>query len=137
MARSKILGLVTATMKLSPSVELDALGKLTPGFVGADLHALAREAGMVAVTRIVNATKNNSKDDLLPISTKDDQMISDVGASPYSDVYVEMNDLLIAAKNVQPTAKREGFAVVPNVTWSDVGALAEVWSLRGCISYSN
>jgi ribosome biogenesis ATPase len=27
---------------------------------------------------------------------------------------------------VQPTAKREGFAVIPDITWSDVGALAEV-----------
>ena len=31
-----------------------------------------------------------------------------------------------ASKSVQPTAKREGFAVVPDVTWSDIGALAEV-----------
>ena len=39
---------------------------------------------------------------------------------------VVMEDLLKAAKSIQPTAKREGFAVAPNVTWSDVGALVEV-----------
>ena len=39
---------------------------------------------------------------------------------------VVMEDLLMAAKSIQPTAKREGFAVAPNVTWSDVGALVEV-----------
>lgn len=27
---------------------------------------------------------------------------------------------------VQPSAKREGFATVPGVSWSDVGALASV-----------
>ena len=37
-----------------------------------------------------------------------------------------MEDLLKAAKSIQPTAKREGFAVAPNVTWADVGALVEV-----------
>eukprot|EP00604_Paraphysomonas_vestita_P000370 CAMPEP_0174826166 /NCGR_PEP_ID=MMETSP1107-20130205/43602_1 /TAXON_ID=36770 /ORGANISM="Paraphysomonas vestita, Strain GFlagA" /LENGTH=332 /DNA_ID=CAMNT_0016058735 /DNA_START=1310 /DNA_END=2308 /DNA_ORIENTATION=- len=37
-----------------------------------------------------------------------------------------MDDFMKAAKSVQPTAKREGFAVVPDVTWKDVGALSEV-----------
>ena len=32
-------------------------------------------------------------------------------------VSVEMKDFLSAAKSVQPSAKREGFAVVPDVTW--------------------
>ena len=29
-------------------------------------------------------------------------------------------------KTVQPSAKREGFATVPNTTWADVGALEDV-----------
>lgn len=33
------------------------------------------------------------------------------------DIAVEMDDFLSAAKHVQPTAKREGFAVVPDVSW--------------------
>ena len=41
-------------------------------------------------------------------------------------VAVTMEDFQSAAKTVQPTAKREGFAVVPNVSWADVGALSEV-----------
>ena len=41
-------------------------------------------------------------------------------------------DLLIdwllkaALKIVQPSAKREGFATVPGVSWADVGALADI-----------
>ena len=31
-----------------------------------------------------------------------------------------------AIKHVQPSAKREGFATVPNTTWADVGALQAV-----------
>ena len=33
------------------------------------------------------------------------------------DIAVGMEDFLSAAKHVQPTAKREGFAVVPDVSW--------------------
>ncbi|KAJ2654239.1 Ribosome biogenesis ATPase rix7 [Coemansia sp. RSA 1200] len=36
------------------------------------------------------------------------------------------SDFLEALKKVQPSAKREGFATVPGVTWSDIGALSKV-----------
>jgi ribosome biogenesis ATPase len=29
-------------------------------------------------------------------------------------------------KTIQPTAKREGFAVVPGVSWNDIGALKDL-----------
>ena len=32
-------------------------------------------------------------------------------------------DFILALKEVQPSAQREGFATVPDVTWSDIGAL--------------
>lgn len=31
-----------------------------------------------------------------------------------------------ALKHVQPSAKREGFATVPDVTWDDIGALHKI-----------
>ena len=37
-----------------------------------------------------------------------------------------MEDFLAAIKNIQPAAKREGFATVPDVTWEDVGAMNQV-----------
>ena len=37
-----------------------------------------------------------------------------------------MDDVLKSIKRVQPSAKREGFATVPNVTWDDVGALKSI-----------
>lgn len=39
---------------------------------------------------------------------------------------ITMNDFKMALKCVQPSAKREGFATVPNVTWDDVGSLTDV-----------
>jgi len=35
-------------------------------------------------------------------------------------------DLQSALKSVQPSAKREGFATVPDVTWDDVGSLVKI-----------
>mmetsp|Transcript_9808 Transcript_9808/g.32710 ORF Transcript_9808/g.32710 Transcript_9808/m.32710 type:complete len:366 (-) Transcript_9808:302-1399(-) len=37
-----------------------------------------------------------------------------------------MSDFEAGMGKVQPSAKREGFATVPDVTWADVGALAEL-----------
>ena len=49
--------------------------------------------------------------------------LSDASLAPLS---VTMDDFLEAIPRVQPSAKREGFATIPNVTWEDVGALDDV-----------
>jgi len=36
---------------------------------------------------------------------------------------ITMTDFMLALKEIQPSAQREGFATVPDVTWSDIGAL--------------
>jgi hypothetical protein len=39
---------------------------------------------------------------------------------------ITQQDFETAVKKVQPSVRREGFATTPDVTWSDVGSLAEV-----------
>jgi len=39
---------------------------------------------------------------------------------------ITMKDFLAAIKRVQPSAKREGFATIPDTTWSNIGALKKV-----------
>lgn len=39
---------------------------------------------------------------------------------------LHMDDFRAALSGVQPSAKREGFATVPDVTWDDVGALHDI-----------
>jgi ribosome biogenesis ATPase len=46
--------------------------------------------------------------------------------APVENISIAMVDFRNALKYIQPSVKREGFAVIPNVTWSDVGALCEV-----------
>jgi SpoVK/Ycf46/Vps4 family AAA+-type ATPase len=39
---------------------------------------------------------------------------------------IKERDFDIALKTVQPSAKREGFATVPDVTWDDIGSLQDI-----------
>lgn len=43
-----------------------------------------------------------------------------------SSLCIEHSDFEIALRVVQPSAKREGFATVPDVTWDDVGSLQDI-----------
>lgn len=42
------------------------------------------------------------------------------------DLKITMEDFACAIKCVQPSAKREGFATVPDVTWNDIGSLRDI-----------
>lgn len=50
-AREKILKVLCSTLNLAPNFSFEELAQHTPGYVGADLLALTREAAMVAVNR--------------------------------------------------------------------------------------
>lgn len=42
------------------------------------------------------------------------------------NICIVEEDFKQALSSVQPSAKREGFATVPDVTWDDVGSLVDV-----------
>lgn len=48
------------------------------------------------------------------------------GTEQLQDVSITLDDFNAALKCVQPSAQREGFATVPDVTWDNVGALSHV-----------
>eukprot|EP01031_Cornospumella_fuschlensis_P037077 gene37077-45004_t len=130
-ARSKILALHCKAMRLDANVDFKELGKMTPGYVGADLVGLGREAGMVAVTRIIQDMKDSASQthDIAPLSMEiegeDQQSLSSTNSDVVS-FSVRMSDFLFAMKNIVPAGKREGFVMTADVTWGDIGALAEV-----------
>lgn len=49
-----------------------------------------------------------------------------LSSSQLANLYFTMEDFVNALKKIQPSAKREGFATVPDVTWDDVGSLRDV-----------
>ena len=108
--RREILGIHTRGMPLGDKVDLDELARTTHGFVGADLAALAREAAIEAVRRIM--PKIDLDERTIPQEVLD-------------DLYVSREDFFSALKRVQPSAMREVMVQVPNVRWEDIGGIGE------------
>ncbi|XP_041803432.1 nuclear valosin-containing protein-like isoform X2 [Chelmon rostratus] len=173
-ARLRILKTLCRKLKLPEDFDYQQLARLTPGYVGADLMALCREAAMSAVNRVLleirgqsQSHSQSSTEDLLtsgvqtePVVTDKEirqQQTTDVNPAPQEDsgqndlqqkelwhllqllkttkklsdeelagLSILMSDFQASLASVQPSAKREGFATVPDVTWADVGALQDI-----------
>lgn len=228
--RAHILKVVTSSLKLAEGIDFGVLARNTPGFVGADLMALTREAALAAVNRydhiflmsvlqnfrhLISRVFNDLKtqppstpvvsiqdqtvnvaqqevskseeeiivdgdvpkesqssnvssnsgvvvidDDPKPSAVENSKTFSPqkeipppnpiteklnetpksplelllswlreqtpLTAEQLSDLRVKAEDFERALKCVQPSAKREGFATVPDVTWDDVGSLQDI-----------
>ncbi|MFZ2148497.1 MAG: CDC48 family AAA ATPase [Sedimentisphaerales bacterium] len=109
--RLEILEIYTRGMPLAKDVSLEKLAEITHGFVGADLEALAREAAMSALRKI------------LP---KIDFELSDIPYETLLKLEITMDNFLEAMKEIEPSAIREVFVEVPDVKWSDVGGLEDI-----------
>jgi len=72
--RKKILEVLCGELRLCEEFSFDDLARQTPGFVGADLQALIREAAMCAVNRIFESLKEveNVAKTLFTDSNRDD-----------------------------------------------------------------
>ncbi len=208
-SRVRILSVMCSRMRLSGDFDFSVIAKRTPGFVGADLSALSKEAAVIAINRIfpklrgregdklgkpdgndstdntmkvdnlkgsmanlkdsvdnlkdsvdnlkdsVDNSKDSEQEPEIEPSSSCDKMSSVMGKVNANEIEggsveaqrkpwkglnsihplsnsellplcITMEDFLLAVKKVQPSAKREGFATTPDVTWSDVGALSSV-----------
>lgn len=173
-ARLRILKTLCRKLKLPVNFDYQLLARLTPGYVGADLMALCREAAMSAVNRALleSRTKKTSpkKTVTKELTSKCQNEAEDTGKAPrgpssatepedhpeahidgaptqqgelwhllqllkntqrlseeeLSGLSILMSDFQASLACVQPSAKREGFATVPGVTWADIGALQDV-----------
>ncbi|WP_338446591.1 CDC48 family AAA ATPase [Pelagerythrobacter marensis] len=106
--RREILAIHTRGMPLGDRVDLDELARVTHGFVGADIAALAREAAIDAVRRIM--PKLDLDERTIPPEVLD-------------NLSVTREDFLSALKRVQPSAMREVMVQVPRVSWGDIGGV--------------
>ena len=118
VGRHQILKIHTRRMPLAKNVDLERLAELTHGFVGSDLAALCKEAGMVTLRRVLSKMRaegiNPSESDL-------------------SHVYVEQADFLSAFRGTEPSAMREFLPERPLLKLKDVGGLQEVKKNLGMV----
>ncbi|KAJ7406774.1 spermatogenesis associated 5 [Pitangus sulphuratus] len=88
--------------------ELVQLADGAHGYVGADLAALCKEAGLHALRRALGKSPN--------------LLDTEVAGS----VMIAFNDFLQGMNDVRPSAMREVAIDVPKVSWSDIGGLEDV-----------
>ncbi|KAF3842415.1 hypothetical protein F7725_024366 [Dissostichus mawsoni] len=199
-ARLRILKTLCRKLKLPEDFDFKQLARLTPGYVGADLMALCREAAMSAVHRVLmerraSSQRRSSTEDTVTGGAQTDEAVTDgaqveeavtdgaqveeavtdgaqveeavtdgkvtetqttdftpplpqeghndlqgelwhllqllnntetLSEEELAGLSILMSDFQASLASVQPSAKREGFATVPDVTWEDVGALQDI-----------
>ena len=114
--RREILAIRTVNrgMPLDADVDLDDIAKMTQGFTGADITALATEAANRALIRL----------------TGGDREALDALATPEAldRLKVTMKDFTDALADVKPSGMREISGGIPKVSWNDIGGLEHVRS---------
>src|SRR5436309_14604326 len=93
-------------MPLAEDVDLKKLADVTQGFVGADLEALAKEAAIRALRRILPEINLEAEN---------------IPAEVLNKIIVRMSDSQEALKEVEPPAMREVSVAAPDVNGQYVG----------------
>jgi transitional endoplasmic reticulum ATPase len=109
--RLEILQIHTRGMPLEKDVDLGIIANMSHGFVGADLQAVAKEAGIRALRRVLPE---------IDLSTEN------IPSEILKKIVVTMDDFLDVIKEIEPSALREVFVEIPDVSWEDIGGLADV-----------
>jgi transitional endoplasmic reticulum ATPase len=109
--RRAILKIHSSRMPLAPDVDLDRLAGITHAFVGADIEALCKEAGMVALRRYMSLEGENHLETVLESAEA---------------LQITMDDFLKGLREVEPTATREFFTERSTVKWDDIGGLHKI-----------
>jgi len=108
--RKEIFQIHTRGMPLESDVDLDHYSNITHGFVGADIMAVAREAAMLSLRRI------------LPKINLDEPIPGEI----IQELKIKDEDFLQAINMIEPSAMREIMIEIPNVKWADIGGLEEI-----------
>ncbi|MBV0903194.1 CDC48 family AAA ATPase [Haloarcula salina] len=108
--RKEILQVHTRGMPLSEEINIENYAENTHGFVGADLASLTKESAMNALRRIRPELDLES---------------DEIDAEVLERLEISHEDFREAMKGIEPSALREVFVEVPDVTWDSVGGLED------------
>ncbi|ESQ24395.1 MAG: AAA family ATPase, CDC48 subfamily [uncultured Acidilobus sp. JCHS] len=112
--RFEILQVHTRNMPLAEDVDLREIAKMTKGYTGADLAALAKEAAMASLREFMKSGK------------VDLNKPGEIRREILETLKVGRRHFLEAMKFVRPTLMREVYVEVPEVHWDDIGGLENV-----------
>src|SRR6266699_2379655 len=129
--RTEILLIHSKDAALGNDIDFARLAQLTPGFVGADLEALCREAAMIALRRVLPHIDYQRA--YIPYET-------------LVNLNITMADFQAALREVEPSTTREVYVEFSETTWNDIGGLEKPkelltegveWPLRYPEVYTN
>jgi transitional endoplasmic reticulum ATPase len=106
--REEILRIHTRGMPLADDLDLEACAEHSHRFVGADIENLTKESAMHTLRRV--------RPDL-------DFDSETIDAEVLASLSVTATDFTQALKGIEPSALREVFVEIPNVSWEDIGGL--------------
>ncbi len=106
--RHEVLLIHTRGMPLAEDVDLKKFANMTHGYVGADLEALAKEAAIRALRRILPEI---------------DLEVESIPVETLNKIIVTVDDFNDAFREMAPSALREVLIESPDVRWTDVGGL--------------
>ena len=109
--RKEILDVHTRQMPIADDFDVEWVLENSYGFVGADLAALVRESAMKALRRYLPA-----------IDLEEDTIPPEV----LEKMEVKMEDFKLAIREIEPSALREIYVEIPDVSWESVGGLTEI-----------
>ena len=138
-ARAEIL---VALLKRIPNrlttAEVEHLASVSHGYVGADLAAVCREAGLKTIHRVMSKDVKSVEEVTLDLQAQFRAMsVSDSTTAAATgkvasveekeeELMVSAEDMRLAMTEVKPSAMREIMIEVPKVLWSDIGGQEEI-----------
>jgi ribosome biogenesis ATPase len=97
-ARIEILNILTKKMRMKPDFDMKDIVKMTPGYVGADISTLCKEASIQAVSRIIH--EQAEKGEIVEKDSTTDKNDDEDGDEELENVYIELKDFQLASKRV-------------------------------------
>ncbi|OAQ33838.1 AAA-domain-containing protein [Linnemannia elongata AG-77] len=137
-ARAEIL---VALLKRIPNrlttAEVEHLASISHGYVGADLAAVCREAGLKTIHRVMSKEVKSAEEETLDLQAQFRAMSVSGSTTAATDkvvsveekeeeLMVSAEDMRLAMTDVKPSAMREIMIEVPKVLWSDIGGQEEI-----------
>ena len=107
--REEILEIYMKNMPISDDVDMTELAKLTPGYTGADISTLCKEAAIEAITKYLPEDPKEAMD-----------------PSAFGELEICRVDFINALKKIVPSQLREIPSDVSRIQWDDIVGMEEI-----------
>ena len=124
--RRRILQELVKGMKTSGDIDLLAIAKATNGFVGSDLMALCREAGLECIRETMQTEREKDMEEGGEGEDEVYSLPSVIDPAVVSSLSVHQSHFLSAVPLIAPASTRSFKEDIPPLTWSSLGGNGDI-----------